>query len=88
MSDGELPAAGDLRRQLAEARADGSVARAQAERTDPWRWYCRICGAKGADPSRVVRNDQALDHAKECPPGGRPNIDTSETGRLLHVWSH
>jgi hypothetical protein len=65
------------------------VAEAAAARTDPWRWYCRLCGAVGADASRLVRNDQADAHLDTCRPGGRrPTVGTAEAGRLLHVWSY
>lgn len=59
-----------------------------AARTDPWRWYCRICGAEGEDASRLVRNDQAYQHLKDCRTGEREQTGTAEAGRLLHIWGY
>lgn len=51
------------------------IAEQQAARTDPWRWYCRICGATGEAPKPGERNATAAAH-------GTP---VDESGRLLHI---
>jgi hypothetical protein len=63
------------------------VAEAQAARIDPWRWYCRRCGAKGQDASRPVRNEQAARHLGETECGRGRYHEEAESGRLLHVWT-
>lgn len=60
----------------------------EAARTDPWCWYCRRCGAEGADDSRVTRNEQAYEHTQACASGVGPRAGSSEAGRLLHVWTY
>jgi hypothetical protein len=39
-----------------------------AARTDPWRWYCRLCGAEGEDESRVVSRAAAYAHVADGQP--------------------
>jgi hypothetical protein len=64
------------------------LAAEQARRTDPWRWYCRLCGATGEAPERPERDAAAVAHLTETP-CGRHGVGTSaESGRLLHVWSY
>ena len=59
-----------------------------AERTDPWRWYCRLCGAKGEAATSEDRDSEAAAHMRDTP-CGRHEIHRAETaGRLLHVWSY
>jgi hypothetical protein len=60
----------------------------EAARTDPWRWYCRLCGAEGEAAASEDRDDEAASHLRDtrC---GRHGIHRAETaGRLLHVWSY
>lgn len=64
------------------------LAREEAERTDPWRWYCRICGAEGADSDRTVSVQQAHAHLDGCSCALRPTLGQAQAGRLLHVWRY
>lgn len=60
-----------------------------AVRTDPWIWYCRICGATGADGDPEARDQAGLNHVnRECTCSDRPNLCQSEHGRLLHLWRY
>jgi hypothetical protein len=56
-------------------------------RTDPWRWYCRICGTEGEDSERLVRDMGGVLHLQICG-GGRPTWCREEYGRLSHIWSY
>jgi hypothetical protein len=58
------------------------------ERTDSWRWYCRLCGAKGEAAAIGGRDNAAAAHMRDTP-CGRHEIHRAEAwGRLLHVWSY
>ena len=63
-----------------------------AERTDPWVWYCRLCGAKGAvddgPGAREQRDLEAAEHLRTAPCGRHGVIRREESGRLLHVWTY
>lgn len=64
------------------------LAKRAAERTDPWRWYCRLCGEEGESDSRVVSREAAYAHIADGQVCGRGAVkDQAESGRLLHVWS-
>lgn len=64
------------------------LAEEEAARTDPWRWYCRICGAEWQDDSRIVRNDQAREHLAGTTCGRGTRLGEAEAGRLSHVWTY
>lgn len=65
------------------------VAAQQAARTDPWRWYCRLCGETGENADRTIRNSEAYRHVgPDGPHGQRQHIADGEHGRLLHVWCY
>lgn len=82
-----------IMRDLAEHPPDPVKAQMEAlaaaeARGDPWRWYCRLCGAKGEAAARDDRDAGAAEHlaATRC---GRGAIHPqAEAGRLLHVWSY
>lgn len=58
-------------------------------RTDPWRWYCRLCGAEGENADRTVTYEQAMAHVASGQPCGRGvNVGEVQSGRLLHVWTY
>lgn len=58
-----------------------------AARTDPWCWYCRRCGAKGAEDDEQSRDTAAFAHVDTCPLGRGVRVGTDAAGRLRHVWS-
>lgn len=60
----------------------------EAARTDPWRWYCRLCGATGENADRTVRNTEAYSHVSADGPHQHPTVADAEVGRLLHVWCY
>lgn len=65
------------------------LAKREAERTDPWRWYCRLCSASGEHEDRVASREGAYAHIAEGQPCGAGRlIGASEVGRLLHVWTY
>jgi hypothetical protein len=72
-----------LRAALADPDPPGKVEATQAARTDPWRWYCRLCGEEGSDPSR---DGAAWAHVEAA--HGLGDLRSAEAGRLLHVWSY
>lgn len=65
------------------------LAEHEAARTDPWVWYCRLCGAEGQDPDRITSNGQAMSHIAPGQPCGRGSqVGSDQAGRLLHVWTY
>ena len=59
------------------------------ERTEPWKWYCRIDGDKGEHPTSEERDAAALQHRDhECITKDRPNPCWAEAGHLVHVWRY
>lgn len=68
------------------------IAAREAARTDPWRWYCRLCGAEGAVSdglgAREYRDKTAEEHLTDTHCGLDEVHDREESGRLLHVWSY
>lgn len=65
------------------------LAKRAAERTDPWRWYCRLCGAEGEHEDRVASREGAYAHIADGQRCGRGRFQgVSECGRLLHVWTY
>jgi hypothetical protein len=68
------------------------IAAREAARTDPWRWYCRTCGAEGAvndgTGAREYRDKAAEEHLRETRCGRREVTAREESGRLLHVWTY
>jgi len=79
--------------QLAEiAQQIIELAEEEAARTDPWRWYCRLCGAEGSvdhgPAAREARDEAAEEHLRETPCGRREVTAREESGRLLHVWTY
>jgi hypothetical protein len=64
------------------------LAEREAARTDPWRWYCRLCGETGESQERVVVMADAHGHIDDGQPCGHGRVKAeSIAGRLLHVWS-
>jgi hypothetical protein len=59
-----------------------------ANRTDPWRWYCRTCGAEGKADTEQARDAEGFGHLDICRFGRRPTVGTDSAGRLRHVWSY
>lgn len=57
-------------------------------RTDPWRWYCRLCGAKGEAADPAARDQAARDHLAQAPCGRHELTGWAAAGRLLHVWTY
>jgi hypothetical protein len=68
------------------------IAAREAARTDPWRWYCRTCGARGAvddgPGARELRDREAGEHLCETDCGRHEIAGREESGRLLHVWTY
>ena len=64
------------------------LAAEEAARTDPWRWYCRICGAKGEAPESSERDEAARAHLDETECGRHEVTGWTGSGRLLHVWTY
>jgi hypothetical protein len=68
------------------------IAAREAARTDPWRWYCRLCGAGGAVSdglgAREYRDKAAEEHLRETRCGRFEVCAREESGRLLHVWTY
>lgn len=64
------------------------LAAEEAARTDPWRWYCRLCGAKGEEPDSDARDREASGHLASTACGRHAVTGRAEAGRLLHVWTY
>lgn len=81
-----------LARRVLETIADPEfyvrLAAEEAARTDPWRWYCRLCGATGEDPDRGGRDWEAGEHLRTTACGRHEIAGCRESGRLLHVWTY
>jgi len=82
-----------LAMQIIERGVDyEKLAAEEAARTDPWRWYCRLCGVQGAvadgPGARERRDEEAAGHLSGTPCGRYEIEARSESGRLLHVWSY
>jgi hypothetical protein len=82
-----------LARQVIEHGVDyEKLAAGEAARTDPWRWYCRLCGATGAVDdgrgARERRDEEAAGHLSGTPCGQHEIRGRTESGRLLHVWTY
>ena len=60
----------------------------QAARTDPWCWYCRLCGASGQDPDEGGRDWEAGEHLRTTRCGRFPVVGSARAGRMLHVWTY
>lgn len=45
-----------------------------------WRWYCRLCGARGVADDEQGRDENAFGHADHV------RGLSASSGRLLHVW--
>lgn len=83
----------NLAQQIIERGVDqDKLAAHEAARTDPWRWYCRLCGPKGAvdngPGARESRDKAAEEHLRDTPCGRHAVTGWSESGRLLHVWTY
>jgi len=89
VTDDEILAwAARIRAEVSDAAFPARLAAEEARRTDPWRWYCRLCGAEGEAPERAGRDAAAVAHLTETPCGRHAVRASSERGRLLHVWSY
>jgi hypothetical protein len=78
----------ELMREVDTPQFQQRLAQRQLERTDPWKWYCRLCGARGESDSRTASRDEAYAHIADGQPCGHGAVkDQAEHGRLLHVWS-
>jgi hypothetical protein len=60
----------------------------EENRTDPYRWYCRKCGAEGEATEASERDSDAYSHVEERPCGVGPTLGTAASGHLLHLWSY
>ena len=65
-----------------------ALAAEEAARTDPWRWYCRLCGTKGEAGREDERDAGAALHLETTPCGRHAMTGTARAGRLLHVWTY
>ena len=90
MARGEL--ADRLREIALNPPSPAETAAREAARTDPWRWYCRLCGAGGAvndgAGAREYRDKAAQEHLSETRCGRFEVPAREESGRLLHVWTY
>jgi hypothetical protein len=83
----------EIAQQVIEQGVDyEKLAEEEAARTDPWRWYCRLCGAEGAVSdglgAREYRDKAAEEHLRETRCGRFEVPAREESGRLLHVWTY
>jgi hypothetical protein len=79
----------ELAQEIIERGIDWEKLAAQeTARTDPWRWYCRLCGASGEDPDRGGRDWEAGEHLRTTRCGRHEITGYAESGRLAHVWSY
>lgn len=87
---GELVA--KLREIALNPPTPAQIAAREAARTDPWRWYCRLCGAQGAfdhgPGARELRDKAAEEHLTGTRCGRFEVPAREESGRLLHVWTY
>jgi hypothetical protein len=58
------------------------------DRTDPWRWYCRLCATSGEASDREERDEAAAAHLRDTRCGRHAVHRWVEAGRLVHVWSY
>jgi hypothetical protein len=72
-----------------------ALAAREAARTDPWKWYCRLCGAKGSvnhtgdlEADEKARDAAGLAHLTETACGRHDVRGWEKSGRLLHVWTY
>ena len=77
-----------LLRDIMRGPDPAALAAREAARTDPWRWYCRLCGASGESDGRAERDQAALAHLNSTPCGDHRFPGRAWAGRLLHVWSY
>lgn len=82
-----LYAAAVARRVCLERLSPLEAVAEQLERDDPWRWWCRHCGAGGAREDEMARDFDAADHvrAAHAKPWSQ-QIVMASSGRLAHVW--
>ena len=59
-----------------------------SDRTDPYRWYCRLCSTSGESLGRQERDEAATAHLRDTPCGRYPVWRMVEAGHLVHVWSY
>jgi hypothetical protein len=64
------------------------LAEEEAARADPWRWYCRLCGATGEEDTAEEQVRSARAHLTETPCGRHGVRREEKWGRLIHVWSY
>lgn len=75
-------------RDLAENPPDpAKLAAETAARTDPWRWYCRLCGGKGQADTEQERDALGRAHLAGTRCGRHEVTGWEKAGRLLHVWT-
>lgn len=79
---------GIVQRVLSRPADLEALAAEEAARTDPWRWYCRLCGAGGEAGREDERDAEAAMHLETTPCGRHDMTGTSRHGRLLHVWTY
>ena len=72
-----------------------ALAAEEAARTDPWRWYCRLCGATGSvdhsgdrGTDEMARDVAGMTHLTETRCGRHDVRGWEKSGRLLHVWTY
>lgn len=88
MSDSDWPALAE--RILADLRENPPslevLAADTAARTDPWRWYCRLCGSKGDAAEPEARDEAARAHLRETPCGRHEVTGWAAAGRLPSLY--
>lgn len=60
----------------------------ETSRTDPFRWYCRLCGAQGEHEQMATRDRLAQQHLEQSDRGLGIRPGRAETGRVLQVWTY
>lgn len=78
----------DVLAMLAQPVDWEKLAAEEAARTDPWRWYCRLCGQRGEASTEEERDAGAAAHMRDTPCGRHEIHRAEKAGRLLHVWSY
>ena len=85
MADGDWA---DLIERIMRPADPARLAAEEAARTDPWRWYCRLCGAKGEAPDPDARDQAARAHLEQTRCGRHGVTGWATAGRMLHVWTY
>ena len=69
-----------------------AIAAHEAARTDPWVYYCRLCGQRESIPHGIGAQEErdalARLHLATTRCGRGRSIGWETSGRLLHVWTY